>query len=102
MLLTFGASLVNTLCAVPVRMGTCWPTCRRAVGLSSTVTCGEDRTLTLVTAERAASAKAGDLLSTNPEKPLAEGKPDSGGNADDPSWFKMWSILKKNCVPYCS
>ena len=44
-----GALLAMVLCELEVRNGTRLPTCNRAASLSSTSSCGEDSTLTLVT-----------------------------------------------------
>ena len=76
-------------------------TCRRAASLSSTSTCGEDSTFTVVTACSAFSA-AWPLRGPLSTKP---GKPEAKAPAAAPAGLKLSAplmpALKKNCVPYC-
>ena len=69
MLLTI-AELATVLCWACVCTGTSEPTCSRAASLSSTITCGADKTLIWVTADSALITSRTPLASTKPGKLL--------------------------------
>src|SRR5258708_4824921 len=100
MLFTTGAPVVSTDTADCVAMGTMSPTWSRALWLSSTTSCGEEMTLTLVTLCKALSVMTAGLLVNVYAKP--------GKTAPIATFATLLrtSLLsccfKKNCVPYCS
>src|SRR5258708_29003413 len=100
MLFTTGAPVVSTDTADCVAMGTMSPTWSRALWLSSTTSCGEEMTLTLVTLCKALSVMTAGLLVNVYAKP--------GKTAPIAPFATLLrtSLLsccfKKNCVPYCS